>query len=408
LVKWRRYRYLLYTAVMAAIPATSAAQREPLEFVVGQGVAFDSNIFRLAEEVVPSPIATGVASPPRSETFLTTYAGANFDRFYSRQHLRTDFRLTRYSYRTYKRLDSNGISGTVAWDWEIGDGWKGVLNYERAQTPTSDATRTGFQTAYRLDQRYTATVDYSWRPAWMIGGGLVRNSNRYNNSLNPFADYDADVIDAHVKYSSRKGNQLRVLARNTHSRYSSQSVQAEVPGPAYLQMDYEVDTTWVVDPHRTVVGRIGYSRFDHEGLAPGLRSFDGPTGHLLYDWTLTDKTLVSVVLRRDITPEVLYYVNGVIDATSAASVAVSWSISPRISLRGVAELQRQLVSEVGTADSLLRNADSTQFAVTGNWKPERYLTFRVGFGHEARTADNLLLPRYVDNTLSANVEFMFH
>ena len=311
-------------------------------------MAFDSNIFRLPEGVEPSAAATGVASPPRSETFLTTYAGLNFDKSYSRQHVRADFRFTHYAHVAYTLLDSNGISGRVGWDAAIGNRWKGVINYERAETPISDATRTGFQTAYRLDQRFAPTVDYWWHPAWSAGAGLVKISNNYNNANNPFSDYDAGMVDAHVTYRSKRGNQVRVLTRRTDGNYSNRTLsQTGVPTQTYVQMDYEADTKWVVDGHSTVVGRVGYSGFDYEGLAPGFRNFDGPTGRLVYDWILTGKTTVSAVLRRDIAPELVYYANAAVVATSAASLAASLAISPRISVRGVAELRRAACPQDG-------------------------------------------------------------
>jgi hypothetical protein len=402
-------RYLLLVALVAAIPATSgAAQSDALNVVLGQGVAFDSNIFRLPEGVNPSAAETGVASPPRGETLLTTYAGFNFDKSYSRQRVRADFRFTHYAHDTYTLLDANGISGRVGWDAAIGRRWKGVINYERAQTPSSDATRTGFQTAYRLDQRYAATLDYQWHPAWWAGAGLVKISNNYNSTINPFSDYEAGMVDAHVIYRSKRENQLRVLARRTDGNHSNRTLsQTGVPKQSYVQMDYEADTKWVVDGHSTVAGRVGYSRFDYEGIALGLRNFDGPTGRLVYDWTLTAKTTFSVVLRRDIAPELLYYVNAAIVATSAASLAASLAISPRISVRGAAELRRQLAGKIGAFDGPLRNANYTQSTFTGTWTPQRHLAFSVSLGHDTQTADNSVVPRYDNNTFSANLEFLF-
>ena len=410
MIKRRRYRYLLLIPLVAAIPASSrAAQGDPPNFNVAQGVVFDSNMFRLPDGVEPSAAATGVANPPRSETYLTTHAGFNIDRSYSRQRVRADFGFTHYAHDAYTYLDSNGISGAAIWDWAVGDRWKGTLIYDRLQTPSSDVIRTGFQSAYRLDQSYTATADYWWHPTWSAGAGLVKASSNYNNATNPFSDYDAGVVDAHLMYRSRRGSQVRVLARKTDGNHSNGSSlpQTGVPALSYVQMDYEADTTWVVDPHSSVVGRVGYSRFEYEGITPGLQNFEGPTGRLAYDWMLTDKTTVSVVLRRDIAPELLYYANAAVVATSAASLGASLAISPRISVQGVAEVRRQLTRETGAFNTPFGDADSTQFTLTGTWTPERHLSFSVILGHETRAADNSVLPPYDDNTFSANLVFLF-
>jgi hypothetical protein len=414
---------LFLSSFVAAIPASSAAAQsdafdlqsdaferpsEVFNIVAGQGVSSDSNLFRLPDDIDPSAAATGVARPPRGDTLSTTYAGLSFDKSLSRQRVRADLRFTHYAHNAYALLDSNGISARLGWDAAIGRRWKSAMSYDRAQTPSSDATRSGFQTAYRLDQRYAAAVDYSWHPAWSLGAGLAKVSNTYANALNPFADYEAGMVDPHVTYRSRKGNQLRVLARMTEGHYSNPSLsQTALPPQSYVQMDYEADTKLVVTGHSSVVGRVGYSRFDYADPAAGFQSFDGPAGRLAYDWTFTPKTTVSVGVRRDVAPELLYYANAAVVATSAATLATSLAVSAKISVRGAVELRRQLARRLGTLNSPLRDANYTQLAFTGTWTPQRHFAFSVSLGHDNQTADNQVFPRYGNNTFSANLEFLY-
>ena len=138
--------YLLSIALLATVSANCRAdEADALNFFVGQGVTFDSNLFRLPDGVHPPAAATGVADPPRSDTYFNTFAGIRFDKTYSRQHLRADFTVTHFAYRTYDYLDFNGVSGRAAWDWAIGDRWNGILTYDQTQTPSNYATQTGFR-----------------------------------------------------------------------------------------------------------------------------------------------------------------------------------------------------------------------------------------------------------------------
>jgi exopolysaccharide biosynthesis operon protein EpsL len=409
--------YLLPIALLAIVSGSSrAAEADPLKFVVGQGVTFGSNFFRLPEGVNPSAVATGVTNPPRSETVFKTYAGMDFDKSYSRQRLRANFVLTHYGYQTYTYLDFNGISGRAEWDWAIGDRWSGTPSYDRTQTPSNDATQTGFQTAYQLYQRFSADANYRWHPDWSVGAGLGKVSNNYNRSLNAFSDYSAEVADARLTYRPSIGNRIALLIRRTDGNYSNR-VLSPTSGLAqsYTKDDYEADAEWALNGHSRVFVRVGYSSIRYGALALRFRDFDGPAGRLAYDWSPTAKTTVSLVLSRDIGSELPNNLSALQDnlnasfvATSAASIAASSALSPRISVRGLAEFwTREHGGETGAFGSVLRNPNYAQYTLSGTWTPKRSLLFSVRFGHETRTGNNPAFPHYDDKTVSADLQFLF-
>ena len=143
--------------------------------------------------------------------------------------------------------------------------------------------------------------------------------------------------------------------------------------------------------------------------ALGLGDFRGPTARLVYDWTPTGKTTVSLVLRRDIGPEPQDNLNASFVATSAASIAAVSAVSPKISVRGFAEWRkRELGGDAIVSDSALRNPTYTHYyTLTGTWTPERSLLFSINLGHETRTGNNPGYPNYDDDIVSANVQFSF-
>ena len=298
----------------------------------------------------------------------------------------------------------------AAWDWAIGDRWNGMVSYDQTQTPSNYATQTGFRTAYQLYQRGAADANYWWHPDWSAGAGLAKVKSNYNNSVSPFSDYDADVADARITYRPSSGNQVRLLVRRTDGNYPNR-----IPSPtgflaqSYTQDDYEADAKWVLDGQSRVSGRVGYSSIRYAASALGLRNFDGPTGRLVYDWTPTGKTTVSLVLRRDIGPEPQDNLNASFVATSAASIAASSALSSKISVRGFAEWRkRELGGEPGVVRQRFAQPDlHPNYTLTGTWTPERSLLFNVTLGHETRTGNNPAYPNYDDNTVSANVQFSF-
>ena len=398
-------------ALLAIVSASSRAdEADPLNFFVGQGVTFDSNLFRLPDGVNPSTGATGVTDAPRSETYFNTYVGARFDKLYSRQHLSADFTLTHYAYRTYRYLDFNGLSGRAAWDWAIGDRWNGTLSYDRAQTPSNYATQTGFRTAYQLYQRGAADANYWWHPDWSAGAGLAKVKSDYDTSVNPFSNYEADVADVRITYRPSSGNQIRLLVRRTDGTYPNRVLSPTgFLAQSYTQDDYEAEAKWVLDGQSRIFGRVGFSSVHYGAVALGSRDFNGPTARLVYDWTPTGKTTVSLVLRRDIGPEPQDNLNASFVATSAASVAATSALSAKISVRGYAELRkRELGGEAVVVDSDLRKPSYTQYyTLSGTWTPERSLLFSINLGHEVRTGNNPAYPNYDDNTVSGNLQFSF-
>ena len=115
------------------------------------------------------------------------------------------------------------------------------------------------------------------------------------------------------------------------------------------------------------------------------------------------------MLRRDIGPEPQENLNASFVATSAASIAASWALSPKTSVRGFAEWRkREFGGDVVLVDSALRNPTYTHYyTLTGTWTPERSLLLNVTLGRETRTGNNPAYPNYDDNTVSANVQFSF-
>ena len=403
--------YLLPIALLATVSIDSRAdEADALNFFVGQGVTYDNNLFRLPDGVYPSAVATGVPDPPRSDTYFNTYAGIRFDKVYSRQHLRADFTVTHYAYRTFSYLDFNGVSGRAAWDWAIGDRWNGVLAYNQTQTPSNYATQTGFRTAYQLYQRAAADANYWWHPDWSAGAGVAKVRSNYNNSVNPFSEYDADVADARVTYRPSSGNQIRLVVRRTDGNYPNRIASPTgFLAQTFTQDDYEAEAKWALGGHSRLFGRVGYTSVNYGGATLGLRDFDGPTARFVYDWTPTGKTTVSLVLRRDLGPEPQDNLNASFVATSAASIAATSAVTSKISLRGFAEWRkREYGGETRAFDSVLRNPTYTRnYTLTGTWTPERSLLFNVTLGHESRTSNNPVYPSYDDNTASANVQFTF-
>jgi hypothetical protein len=400
----RHFPLILLLAPMSA--SSLAAEPDPLNFLAGQSVTFDGNLFRLPEGVEPSALETGVTAPGRSDTISKTSAGVNFDKPYSRQRLHADFTAAHFAYQTYSYLDINVISGRAAWDAALGARWKGTLGYERAQTPSTDASQTGFRTSYQLNQRVGGDVNYRLNPAWSVGIALAKVANNYNNSVSTFRGYDARLADTHITYGPSSGNQIQVLFRRTDGDYSNQvpSLTGSLTQP-YTQGDYEVDAKWVVGGHSRAFGRVGYSSI-HSMRPLRAGDLDGPTGRLAYDWTPTGRTTVGLALRREIGPQ-LQYVDASFVTTSAASIVVSSVLSPRLSVRGFIESRADdLGVEAGAFDSRLRNPYYTQYTLTGAWMLHRSLLLNVTVGHETRKGSNPAFPPYDDNTVSANLQFL--
>lgn len=389
--------------------ASFAGEADAIHYVIGQGVSYENNLFRLPHGVQPDAAETGVDHPARSDIILSSLAGVQFDKTYSRQRIRADLLATHYAYRTYERLDFNAISGRAAWNWVVGNQWLGLASVEHTDTPVSFASHTGFAQVVNHYERASVEANYTWHPDWSAGAGLAEVRNRQSGSLDPFTDYDAAVGDLRVKYGPESGNRIEAHFRSTDGRYPTRQAEfLSTLGSSFRQNDLDVETDWSFAGHSRLTGRVGLTSRQYTGAPLGSRDFRGITGRLIYNMALTGKLAVDLGVRREIGPLDDPEANYVL--TTAVSVAPIWSISDKLNVRASAEIRkRDFQSNPAIASGRVASGvDDTQYYnVTGNWMPKRNLVFNLTLAHEIRTGNHLTFPDYRAQVASASVQFRF-
>ena len=132
-------------ALLAAITLTSstlagAQAFEPFNFNVFANQRYDSNLFRLPDNVQPG------VNGDRSVFSETAGAGVRFDKAYGLQRLIVDVSVTRYIYNGYGNLDYTGNQEALTYNWSITPELTGAVIIKHSNLPT-DFAYAGFQTS---------------------------------------------------------------------------------------------------------------------------------------------------------------------------------------------------------------------------------------------------------------------
>lgn len=412
-------RALIVPAVVAAAllgGEACADEADAINFIVGQTIAFDDNLFRLSDSVDTNSV---LGSSRRSDTIYTTIGGITFDKLVSRQRLHADVLLSLNRYSNYSILDNDGQRANAYWGWQLGNHFSGVLSYERTRRLIDFGSLTAEDRGQVRDMntydRLYVSGDWWFHPNYSIGAGYSHATSSYDSDLRKANEYDADAIEVNAKYQPKTGNLIGLSIRQTKGRYPNREV-AEAPASgataidnSFDQTDSEVNGDWRLTGQSRVLGRLGYTTRRHEQVSQ--RDFSGVTGRLSYKWAQEGKTSVDLTLRREI---------GAVDdidasyvLTDGISVNPVWQPTAKTSLSAKYDWSKRRYegdpfrqASVGSFDRSIRKDTVNTASISGTYLPLRNLQLTLSFQHERRTSSRQFVD-YRDNLASFAAQLSF-
>ncbi len=290
---------------------------------ISGSMTHDSNLFRLSEDRVPAT----------SDTVINRLeAGVKVDYPFGRQQLLLKGSVNSNKFERYEYLNYEGHDWQSVWNWQVGNLWQGNLGYTRSQTLASFAetqvTTTG---DVRTQQALFANANYRLHPDWRLHWGGRWQDLKAGSSATRYLNREETSGVFGVDYLTPGNNSIGVQGQFIEARFPEREITAANSlGNGYSQITISSVADWKYSGNSRFRGSLGYTQRQYDEFA--TRDFNGMTGRLSYDWSLTGKTLLSVAAWRD--------VGGIDDiistfaVTKGTSLDVSWSPTSKISVTG--------------------------------------------------------------------------
>jgi hypothetical protein len=99
-------------------------EEQPLQLKVSGGITYDSNLFRLSDEVDAQSV---IGTSDKSDIIYRLGAGGKYELRQSRQKFIAEANVTEYRFRNFDDLDNTSSDLRGEWQWQVGNDWSGQL-----------------------------------------------------------------------------------------------------------------------------------------------------------------------------------------------------------------------------------------------------------------------------------------
>lgn len=319
------YFYKLVCAIVLLWNHPVVLARDVIQPYISGSMTHDSNLFRLSED----------RAPATSDTLISRIeAGVKVDYLFSRQQLFLKGSVNSNKFEQYEYLNYEGHDWQSVWNWQVGNLWQGNLGYTRNKTLASFAetqVTLGARGDVRTQQSLFANANYRLHPDWRLNWGGRWQDLKAGSPTTQYLNREETSGVFGVDYLTPGNNSIGVQGQFIEARFPEREITAANSlGNGYSQITISSVADWKYSGNSRFRGNLGYTQRQYDEIA--TRDFNGMTGRLTYDWSITGKTLLSVAAWRE--------VGGIDDiistfaVTKGASLDVSWSPTSKIYVTG--------------------------------------------------------------------------
>ncbi len=376
-------------------------EEQPLKLKASGGISYDSNLFRLSDEVNPQTV---IGSSEKSDVIYQLGAGGKYEVRQSRQTFIAEANVTDYKFQNFG--DLNNISDDLRgeWQWQAGNNWNGNLgvgqrrylesfaNFQQNVRDMVDQDRVYGNANYLLSSHLKLTLDADWYD--------THHSEPTRNVLDSKVNNTAFTVNWVTPAENTVGLQYRTAnARFPHPEL----VATTLIDNDYTEEEYSVVAHWNLSGVSEISVRIGHT--DRNFDQSPSRDFSAPTWRLSYLWKPTGKSTLEFAAWRELAQFQDLTENYV--RVTGISVVPTWSIAPQVVLRG--KISQQTLTYIGdpgiVAISEGREDKDRLVQVSALWTPLRLteLAFTVETGRRSSNqafadykydATSILVTRY--------------
>lgn len=378
--------------VLLAVGQASAAQEDTFRPYVSGSIIHDSNLFRFSRDL---------RRDNTSDTIKRLEAGVNVDYTLGRQQMLIMASVNRSLFQRFDFLDFDGNDGRAIWNWQLGHRWQGEVGYTRNQML---ATFTEVQSPVRdVRAQQSAFINalYKFDPDWRLRAGGDWYSLESGAAARRFLNREEVSGVLGAEYVNETGNfvggQVKVISANFPDR------PVGVFDNSYVQSEIQGVSEWRYSNQSYFKGRLGYTQRRHDQISS--RDFNGLTGRLTYEWSVTAKTLARAEVAREI---------GAIDnlintyaVTRAVSAGTTWLPTVKTFVKGdVAYKQRDFRGDPGLGFSGVREDNIRTLSVSAGYSPVPNVRLALDAVMERRGSTRVFAD-YSYNMVSASLRVEF-
>jgi len=392
-------------ALLGISGAAHALGNDTVFITLNTGVSYDSNLFRLDDDLTVGPSGSTRVTPNgnthRDEIIYYYGVGLSANVPVSRQRFFADIEINdnRYVHNSY--LNHVGGSARASWAWAVGNDWHGDLGMTYSQALENfDYT---FATRRELvdNQNYFFNPRYRLAPNFELQAGI--NYAETTHSERSFNDFHSLGTQFGISYVTPSGNFVGLQVQSWDARYNTTRND-------YTDWRYSTFFDWQVTGNSKFDGSIGIKQRQHDTFTE--RDFTGWTGSVGWAWTPTGRTRVRVQLARDIggieDNEITYA------RTYSASIAPTYQLSAKVSLNALLSYQQltffgNAINVPGepTFDPRADQKDKIYtFGIGAGYQAMRTLRLGLNYAYEHRNS-NKRFQDFDDHTISLNGRLTF-
>jgi exopolysaccharide biosynthesis operon protein EpsL len=397
-----RHLWVVSACAAAVSPPLQALNNDTLFLRGTTSMTYDSNVFRISDDLSNAAAESILQGEGRSDLIWGLGAGLRMDLPVSRQRFRLDLSATRYQYNDFDQLDYTGYGLEGIWDWRVGNDWYGQVNLGARQARQTYSTDIAVLVP-RLYRTYDALVDvrHALTPQWELQTSLSASETDYKDDVFRVDDFEYWAADVGASYRTALGNSTGVRLRYEDGNWPNRP-----PGAIedeYTQYTLSAVLDWRLTGKSRLYGDAGYTFRDQS--ASNDRDFDGPSGRLTYEYSVTHKSTLRASL---------YQTRGAVEDFTATyikttGVDLAWhqQATSKITLQASASFREQdYLGESLVPGVQRRRDDLTTFGLVASYQATRTLSVSAGAQYDERSS-NIPLGDYDAYTLylSALIEF---
>ncbi|HYC36407.1 MAG TPA: XrtB/PEP-CTERM-associated polysaccharide biosynthesis outer membrane protein EpsL [Usitatibacter sp.] len=370
----------LAAALVAAATPACAFFNDRLELFFTETATWDSNVFRLSENIDPRTV-TGQSS--LRDRILTHGIGISADVPVSLQRFQASYQRFWTRYQKFDHLDFDGDLWRVAWLWAVTREFTGDVGFSETTGLASFATFGGTtQDVIHTRQAY-ATANWLLTPRWLAYAGLTATERKHDDRTRRINDIEAKSFEARMSYVTPKETQVGLSVRYEDGAAPESTVFQGVDfDNAYRQWGLGIVGRWDATAHSRFDGRVDYVKREYEQFSE--RDYSGPAWGVTYTWTPSAKLSVASTIRRDIAP--IDDVQTAFVISTGVSVKPRWQVTEKVALLGSLDYARwkyQADPIIGGEFEHRIRAASVGFA----WTPLQRVVITGNFSREERRSD---------------------
>ncbi len=381
---------------VTAIPRD--AEASPLVFGVFQVERYDSNLFRLPDDISPP------GRTRRSALTSITGIGVNLDKSYGLQRFVVNASTSKEIYSPYTGLNDTGSRIASTYYYSVTPAFTGDLSFKYAKVPTdyeylgfvtNDNPRTTRETRLNADFKPGAALHprfsvFESEDSSQTATFQLSNSRSHGVQLALLYDFPSGTVIGPYASTSR-GKTLGVTRDDT--------LQLDTD---YKQSEVGVTVVWKSTGQARIDGRVG--NVNRTGQAYSARNFSGPVGQFNLAYDVTGKSTAHFTAAHSLyasqTSFSSYY------AEDIATLDLAYAATGKITVKPQYHYRRQSFkgSPFPVASPL---TETTRYATLEvDWAALRSVDFAVSVARSSRNATTAGL-QFVDYSASAFARFKF-